>query len=137
MSEPNLGADTTSDTSDDYYDGGAGADLFTGRSTKVDRFIVETAENERAADKVGNGDFTGQDKVVVDVDDAKKTSITAANFTAETGLRFEQVTRSTVDGNFHDAHIIWDATDEVVMILNHATDDFNSYAFDFSDFEFI
>ena len=112
-------------------------DLFTGRSKEVDRFIVETTVNLRAMDSVINGDFTGQDKVVVDVDDAKKTSITAANFTAETGLRFEQVTRNTVDGSFHDAHIIWDATDEVVMILDHAADDFGNYAFDFSDFEFI
>jgi hypothetical protein len=139
LDKPNIGTDTPTDASDDYYGNlGAGADEMYGRSVEVDRFIVETDAKLRAPDTVFSAKMTGEDKIVIDVAGTVDTStITAANFTEKTGLRFEQITEMTVDGPLYDTHIIWNATDEVVMIVDAPIDGFGNYAFDFSDFEFI
>jgi len=139
LDKPNIGTDTPTDASDDYYGNlGAGADEMYGRSGEVDRFIVETDAKLRAPDTVFSVKMTGEDKIVIDVADTVDIStITAANFTEKTGLRFAQVTEMTVDGDLHDTHIIWNATDEVVMIIDGPVDGFGNYAFDFTDFEFI
>ena len=139
LDKPNIGTDTPTDATDDYYGNlGAGSDDMFGRFGEVDRFIVETDEKLRAPDMVFNATVTGEDKIVTDVaDTVDTTTITAANFTEKTGLRFEQITTTTVDGDMHDTHIIWNATDEVVMIVDGPVDGFGAYAFDFTDFEFI
>ena len=139
LDKPNIGTDTPTDATDDYYGNlGAGADDMFGRFGEVDRFIVETDEKLRAPDMVFNATVVDQDKIVIDVaDTVDTTTITAANFTEKTGLRFEQITTTTVDGDMHDTHIIWNATDEVVMIVDGPVDGFGAYAFDFTDFEFI
>ena len=139
LDAPNIGTDTPTDATDDYYGNlGAGSDEMFGRFGEVDRFIVETDEKLRAPDMVFNATVTGEDKIVTDVaDTVDTTTITAANFTEKTGLRFDQITTTTVDGAMHDTHIIWDATDEVVMIIDQPVDGLGVYAFDFTDFEFI